>query len=82
MVVQLTPQLLQQFLDAMKAAGVMRGNVAIPWALGDDGSIHMVTMAVEFTPTLPPLPGEAPTPGGWKGPEHLDAEFKPEEPLP
>lgn len=82
MVVQLTPEQLAAYLDVMRKAGLVAAHLEIPWMFAEGELPMLLKMNVTFGPDAAPLPGEKPTPGGWKGPEHLDAEFKPEEPLP
>lgn len=54
---------LAAYLRVLKDAGVMAANVKT------DG----LEFAVTFAPgEAAPLPGEAPEPGGWKGPANLD----------
>lgn len=60
---QLTPALLAQFLDVMRARGV--ASAVIRTSEGE--------ASVTFEPSVAPLPGEAPTPGAWKSPVRLDA---------
>ena len=66
---QLTPELLAQYLDVMRKAGLMTAHLKTP-----QGEV-----AVTFGPDSAPLPGDSPTPGGWKGPDRLDADFDPRE---
>lgn len=58
----MTPALLTEYLKALKACGVRSGLVAF------EGTQINVVFDVE----MGDMPGEAPEPGGWKGPAHLD----------
>lgn len=58
----MTPELLDQLLTVLRKQGVQSAEVLT------DGSLRVV-----FEPGNPgPLPGDAPTPGGWKSPDRLD----------
>lgn len=63
----MTPDLLKQYLEAMRSQRTMHCAVTLP--CGAD----MVTINATFAPDdQGPMPGEQPTPGGWKGPDRLD----------
>lgn len=59
----LDPAQLDELLVVLKARGV------------ESAKVTATEVWVRFGPSYPeePLPGETPTPGGWKGPERLDA---------
>lgn len=58
------PAGLAELLDVLKAKGVASAT------LHGDGT----TLAVTFEPSFQdPMPGDAPTPGGWKSLPRLDA---------
>lgn len=58
----MTPEALDHFLRVMRDRGVASAEVQTP-----DGTLRVV-----FGPDAGPLPGETPTPGGWKSPMRLD----------
>lgn len=61
-------ELLREALAALKEAGVQRAALK----LAD------LELSVEFPIELPVLPpaGDAPRPGGWKGPQAIDMPFE------
>jgi anthranilate phosphoribosyltransferase len=62
----MTPTELAAILDTLRAKGV--ASAEVPLAAGP--------LRVLFAPEAPP-PGDDVTPGGWKGPAKLDAEWDP-----
>ncbi len=65
----MTPQELDAYLVVLRKHGVMQACIG--------------TVSVVFGPDSAPLPaGEDLTPGSWKGPVHLDADFQSESRLP
>ncbi len=50
------------YLDILKTKGVASAHLKV--ASGE--------LAVTFAPDTAPMPGEAPTTGGWKSPQNLD----------
>lgn len=65
MVELMTPERLADYLKTMRDAGCASARLVLH---GD------AEVAVVFLPTDGPLPGEAPTPGGWKSPSNLDRD--------
>lgn len=78
----MTPELLEQYLKVMQANGVMQADLAVPWTQNEDGTMATLRMCFTLAPNHEPLPGETPTPGGWKGPTHLDEAFDAEKHIP
>lgn len=67
----LDPAGLAEILDTLRAKGVASATLA------GNGT----TLAVTFEPQFSgPMPGDAPTPGGWKSPPRLDAVDQFDEP--
>ncbi len=69
----MTPELLKQYLDVLRGAGLMSAHLEV----GD------TKLNVVFAPEVPmgSIGGlDSPAPGGWKGPERLDdlSQFEPE----
>ena len=63
----MNPAELAQYLDVLRKAGVMSAKLVL------DGRAEV---AVTFEPGSTPMPeGDDLTPGGWKGPARLDADF-------
>lgn len=58
----MTPANLTEYLRILKAAHVASARVVF-----DGTEINVV-----FAPDMDELPGDAPEPGGWKGPARLD----------
>jgi hypothetical protein len=72
----MTPELLAQYLDTLRARGAQSAHLKLPVAFGD--TIMQAELAIVFEPNTAPLPlGDEMTPGGWKGPEHLDEGMVP-----
>lgn len=72
---------LALYLDVMRDRSVSSAHLKFTRAL-PDGSREPVEIAVTYEPSIArdPLPGDAPTPGGWKGaPPGLDAPMTFEE---
>lgn len=59
----LSPVQVTEYLKALKAEKVASGRLV----LGEGAEINVI-----FAPEMDEMPGEAPTAGGWKGPEKLD----------
>lgn len=71
MVGKLTPLDLDLYLSMFRKHHVMSAKLII-----NGGEV-----CVTFEPNTPaPMPGDEPTPGGWKGPTTLDAPFEHEVP--
>lgn len=74
--VTMTPEELARYLDILISRNVTRADVSVSGA----------RFVVEFAPVFPveTLPGDEPTPGGWKAPERLDnpADLWPRDPGP
>jgi hypothetical protein len=71
----MSPAQLREYVDELKTAGLMSCQVRVPTPEGQ------LELALVFGPD--PVDGgplSAPTPGGWKGPERLDANFEDELP--
>lgn len=58
----MSPSQLSEYLQVLRDHKVMSGRVCM-----DHIEINVV-----FAPDELEMPGEAPSPGGWKGPEKLD----------
>jgi hypothetical protein len=69
MVELMTPELMAQYLKVFREHGAASVAFRIPLPDGSTGELS-VTMEPRFEG---PMPGDAPTPGGWKSPVRLDA---------
>lgn len=62
----MTPTLLAEYMDVLRSRGAVSAELVLPEA----------TLRVVFAPSVDDAlpPGDGLTPGGWKGPAHLDRD--------